>query len=128
MASASSAVQRQTRKENIRQTRELVVASGETIYEGTLFGRSDTGEAIDIDTSKIVAGVAFATKEETETVEGYFGLEILIDLPSVSKADIGKIAYAADNNTAQLSSNTAILGPIVDVQTDKAWVHLTFQD
>ena len=126
MADATQDISTHIRNENLAIARTLTVATGSTIYEGTLVG-IDTGEAKTISTSKIVAGFAVKKAAAATTVTVWYNVVMKIALSGAAVTDIGTTAYASDNQTATTTPNTAILGPIVDVETGYAWVHLTLR-
>ena len=126
MAAATQAIKTQIRNQQLALSRKLTVATGQTIYEKTLVSIDGSGNAIPAATNARIAGLALSTKTAGETVEVFFGLmEAKLALSGAAITDVGTLAYAADNQTAQTSSNTAILGPIVDVETNYAWIALT---
>jgi hypothetical protein len=122
---ATKAIQQKQKALQQIQTRTLTVAAGVTIYEGTLVSINGSGEAIVGTTGSRIAGVAQSTATAGETVTCYFSGAWWFNITSPVATMIGVTAYATDNNTVQTSSNTAILGPIVDVSSTQALVWIT---
>ena len=124
MANATTAIQQEYQKDGLTIPRTLTVATGVTIYQGTLVG-IDAGEGIVAATNKIVGGIAVQTALAGEVVTCNFGMIARFAMSGAAITDIGGTAYAADNQTATTGANTAILGPIVDVGTDEVFVLMT---
>lgn len=103
----------------------LIVASGQTIYEGTLVGKDDNGYAIPADDTHKCVGMAIEQKTAGQTVTVVYNNITFFVLPGVCMADLGKTAYAVDNDTLTLIENDAIVGKIIGVSGESAIVHLT---
>lgn len=127
MANATNAIKQNIRSEHLAISTKLTVAAGVTIYEGTLVSIDGSGNAIVAATNARIAGVAKETKTAGEELTVYHNHVHRFIYTSVAATAVNTAAYAADNQTAQANSNTAILGPVVDVGTNVAWIHLTLR-
>lgn len=108
------------------QARTLVVASGETIYEGTIVCIDSSGFAIAATGNNRVAGIAQNGATEGETVTVYFqaAWRFTAD-PAPVATDIGKPVYLQDNDTVTNSSGTGICGICEDITATEMWVFFT---
>lgn len=124
---STNAINQSFKNPEATRTRTLTVATGVTIYEGTLVSIDGSGNAVVAVTSARIAGIAKNTAIAGEIVTCYYGLTVRLNLSSVAATAVGATAYAADNDTATLSSNTAILGPVQSIETNLVWVDLTLR-
>ena len=111
MAAATEAIKRKESNPQLIREPIAVVKTGETIYKGTLAFLDANGKAVASGNYKL-AGYAVETYEAGETGVFYWGSRIKLIKADASESDLGKIAYATDNQTATLSANNAIIGPI----------------
>ena len=127
MANATEAIEKHFRKEELSMTTKLTVATGVTIYQGTLVSIDGSGNAVVATTSARIAGIAEETAAAGETVTVLSGLIVRLALTGAAATHVNTTVYAADNQTAQAASNTAILGRVVDYETGYVWVLLTLR-
>lgn len=127
MADATNPIVKKMTNPQLAITTKLTVATGSTIYEGTLVCINASGEATSVVTTTKCAGIAVTDADATENVIVESNIVVRIALSGVAASNIGDTAYAADNQTATLTANTAILGRIVNVDTGYAWVYLTLR-
>lgn len=113
------------KEKDIRISRKLTVATGVTIYKGQIVGIDGSGEAIHAATGSLVAGIAQHDAAAGEVVTVWINYVVKLAYASAAVTDVGLTAYAADSSGATTSSNTAILGPIVDWESGYLWVWLT---
>jgi len=122
-------VKRKLRNEPNHVTRKLQVASGQTIYEGTFVSIDANGYATAATGALKIGGLAIegqGDKSAGEIVTVWLGwFEAYVSLPGVTDAKVGDTAYAADNDTASLTGTNGILGIIIDVETNYAWIAIT---
>jgi len=114
MSDTTTARKRDMRNPQNIVTRKAVVKAGETIEKGQIASRDASGYAVNLDTSLPVLGVAVEEYAAGETATFNFFHVERFEKSDASATDVCETAYAADNQTATLSSNTAILGPVVD--------------
>jgi len=129
MADTTQAIEIKTKADikTIQRT-AITVATGETLYQGQIVCLDASGEAVNASTSLQVGGIlreADAAAGDSVTLE--YGFLMKFPLSGVAATDIGSTAYAADNQTATTSSNTAVLGEIVSIETGYAWIYLTLE-
>jgi len=105
----------------------MIVASGVTIYEGTLVSKDASGYAIAAEPDYECVGIAADTRTAGQPLTVRSGHVVQLNFASIAQSNIGDIVYASDNQTATTTPNTALLGRIAGVDTvnDKAFVWLT---
>jgi hypothetical protein len=125
MADLTASREIDVRDKDLRISRKLTVKAATTIYKGQIVGIDASGYAIHALTTTKVAGMAQHDAAAGETVTVWINYVVKLAYASAAVTDVGNAAYAADSSDATTSSNTAILGPIVDWESGYFWVWLT---
>lgn len=106
----------------------LTVKAGSTIYKGSACGLS-SGELIVSTGAEVCIG--FATDDyaagDTDAEVQYMHYLFLTVTGVSSKAGIGSIVYASDDNTFSTTPGTTIIGRVHDYQNGQTIVHVTLQ-
>jgi hypothetical protein len=105
-------------------------AAGAKIYVGTLVALDASGNAVPATAGgKAVRGVA---EHDVDNTAGGVGDKVVssrqtvyrFESSTLTRTDIGAIAYVADNQTVA-KTGTAIAGLVVDVDINGAWVDVS---
>lgn len=105
-------------------TRKLIVASGSTIYEGTIVSIDDNGNAIAGGSTYLFAGIAMNTATENTEVTIMLNVLCRFNLTGVTPADVGRIAYVVDNNTVTLAKTSGVIGPLISVSDNECYIYI----
>jgi len=127
MADVTQSTERTFRKQGLRISRNMIVAAGVTAYKGMIVGIDGSGNAIHAATGSKAVGIAQHDADAGEDLEVWFGPVVKLAWASAAITDVTNTAYAADSSDATTSSNTAILGPIVDWESGYLWVLMTLR-
>ncbi len=110
---------------------EHPINSDSEVFENALVGFDTTsGNALDATSSTPILGVAYTSRDgaKNEKINVRSHLLFKIALSGAAREDIGKTAYAANNQTATLTAGAAILGRIMDIEdSENIWVFLNLE-
>lgn len=124
MADATATIKTKVKDDKLKMTRPLDIGSGETLYKGTLVSIDASGYAVAFATNLKCAGIAFDVDTNKGKVLCDYNQQVRLVKSDASIADIGKLAYGADNQSVTLTRNTALLGNISEIETGYVWVKL----
>ena len=97
---------------------ELPVIGGAIIYQGAAVGSNASGYAQSLQTSDLFLGFAEDHCDNSAGSDGEKNIRVrrkgavLLEIPEVTLADLGKSVYATDDNSFTLSSGYAYIGTI----------------
>ena len=125
MASATTIRNLETRRNELLLVSYLDIKTGETLIPGTMFSVDANGDALAFSATLKVGGMVVDIDTIKEKVTGHYNHEVWLLKADAAKTDWGKLAYAADNQSAALTGNAlAVLGKITDWKTGKVCVKM----
>lgn len=115
----------------------LSLAAGVVIYGGSLVFVNSSGYAVALSPDQTMSCAGFAENEVDnsaggngdKTITPRIGCISLVNGDAIVAADVGKMAYASDNQTARLSSNggtRCAIGPILGLDGSRVFVGAGF--
>lgn len=114
MADSTTPIRNNIKTPMLGHTIDVDIESSTTLYEGTLFCIDASGEAVTPAVTLTCGGLVFSINPDATIVTGMRGIVVELAMAGAAKTDLGKQAYAADNQTATTTAGTApLLGPIV---------------
>lgn len=127
MSAATGPIDDRTFQRNLGITRRPTVATGVTVHDNWCVCLDSSGNVVNGTTSRPVGGIVMQGKTAGEKVELLYNHVQKFICAGVDATCIGTTAYLADNQTATLTPNTAILGQIVDWEDGAIYVHMTLE-